>query len=86
MDGNLEGFGRVRLHVDLDYLPSFSFSLNKGTLLGRGLVTVHVKVDLFRGWIAVVSKNYLFGDSHTLVTTPHLVMGGVPKVLSLRPI
>jgi hypothetical protein len=66
MDGDLEGFGHVRLHVDLDDLPSFSFSLNKGALLGNGFVTVHVKVYLFSGRIGVVSKNYLFGGSHAL--------------------
>jgi hypothetical protein len=84
MDGDLEGFGRVCLHVDLDNLPSFSFSLNKGALLGNGFVTVHVKVGLFSGWIAVVAKNDLFGGSHTFATTPHLIMGGAPKVLFLR--
>ena len=53
MDGDFEGFGHVSLHVNLDYLPSFSFSLNKGALLGNGLVTVHVKIDLLGSWIAV---------------------------------
>ena len=47
MDGDLEGFGHASLHFDLDHLPSFSFSLNKGTLLGNRFVTVHVKIDLF---------------------------------------
>jgi hypothetical protein len=48
VDEDLEGFGRVCPHLDVDCLPSFSFSLNKGALLGNGFVTVHVKVDLFR--------------------------------------
>jgi hypothetical protein len=64
MNGDLEGFGHVCLHVDLDNLPSFSFSLNKGALLGNTLVTVHVKIDLFGRWIAVVPKHYLLGRSH----------------------
>lgn len=64
MNGDLEGFGHVCLHVDLDYLPPLSFSLNEGTLLGNRFVTVHVKIDLFGRWIAVVPKHYLLGGSH----------------------
>ena len=33
MNGDLEGFDYACLHVDLDYPPSLSFSLNKGALL-----------------------------------------------------
>ena len=54
MNLGLEGFADARLHVDLDYLPSFSLTLDNGALLGDGLVAVHVEVDLFRRWIAVV--------------------------------
>ena len=64
MDWDLEGFSRVSLHLDPDNLPSFSFALNKGTLLGNRFVTVHVKIDLFSRWISVVPKHDLLGDSH----------------------
>ena len=64
MDGDLEGFSHVCLHVDLDYPPPFSFSLNKGALLRNRFVTVHVKIDLFGRWIAVVPKHYLLRRSH----------------------
>jgi hypothetical protein len=68
MDGDLKRFCHASLHVDLDYLPSFSLSLNKGALLGNRLVTVHVQIDFFSSWIAVVPKHYLLGDSHVLVS------------------
>jgi len=58
MNGDLEGFCHACLHVDLDYLPSFSFAVNKGALLGNRFLTVHVKIDLFRSWIAVVPIHY----------------------------
>ena len=64
MNGNLERLGHACLYVNLDHLPSFPFSLNEGTLLWNGFVTVHVKVDLFSSWIAVVPKHYLLGGSH----------------------
>jgi hypothetical protein len=64
MDGDLEGFGHAHLHVDLNYLPSSSVSLNKGALLGDRLVAVHVKIDLFGRWIAVVPIHYLLAGSH----------------------
>jgi hypothetical protein len=64
MNGDLKGLGQVLLHVDLDYSPSFSFSLNEGALLGNGFVTVHVEVDLFSSRVAVEPKHYLLGDSH----------------------
>jgi hypothetical protein len=51
------------LHVDLHYLPSFSFAVNKRALLGNRFVTVHVEIDLLSSWIAVVPKHYLLGDS-----------------------
>jgi hypothetical protein len=46
MNGNLERFGHASLHVDLNHLPAFPFALNEGALLGNGLITVHVKIDL----------------------------------------
>jgi hypothetical protein len=64
MDAGLEGFGRVCLHADSHYLPSFSFTLNKGILRGDRLVAVHVKVDLFRSWVAVVPEHDLLGGFH----------------------
>ena len=64
MNGDLEGLSQVLLHVDPDHLPSFSFSLNKGALLGNRFVTVHVQVDLLGRWIAVVPKHDLLGDSN----------------------
>ena len=64
MDGGFEGLAYVCLHVDLHYLPSFSSTLNEGALLGDRLVTVHVKVDLFCSWIAVVTEDYLFSGLH----------------------
>jgi len=64
MNLSLEGFAYARLDVDLHYLPSFSFTLNEGPLLGDGLVAVHVEVDLFSSWIAVVPEYYLLGGFH----------------------
>jgi hypothetical protein len=68
MDARLEGFADARLDVDLDYFPSFPFAFNKRTLLRDGFVTVHVEVDLFRSWIAVIPEHYLLGGFHG----PHL--------------
>jgi hypothetical protein len=64
MDARLEGFADARLDVNLDYLPSFPFAFNKRTLLRDGFVTVHVEVDLFRRWIAVIPEHYLLGGFH----------------------
>ena len=64
MDGDLEGFGRAHLHVDPDYLPSAGVSLDKGALVGNRFVAVHVKIDLFGSWIAVVPIHYLLAGSH----------------------
>jgi hypothetical protein len=66
MNLGLEGFAYARLDVDLHYLPSFSLALNKRALLGDGLVAVHVEVDLFSSWIAVVSEHDLLGGFHSL--------------------
>ena len=66
MNGNLERLGHACLHVDLDNLPSFPFSLNEGTLLWNGFVTAHVEIDIFRGWIPAVPKHDLLGGSHGL--------------------
>jgi hypothetical protein len=64
VNGSLEGFVRTRFDVDLNYFPSFPSTLNKRTLLRDGLVAVHVEVDLFRSWIAVIPEHYLFGGFH----------------------
>ena len=64
MDAGLEGFGRVCLHADSHYLPSFSFTLNEGILRGDRLVAVHVQVDFFRSGIAVVPEHDLLGGFH----------------------
>jgi hypothetical protein len=80
MNRDLEGFGHASLHVDLDYLPSLSFSVNKRALFGNRFVTVHVKIDLFGRWIAVVPKHYLLGGSHA---SP-LYRGTLPRPLSVQ--
>ena len=64
MDARREGFADARLDVDLDYLPSFPFAFNEAALLRDGLVAVHVEVDLFSGWIAVVPEHDLLGRLH----------------------
>ncbi len=46
MNLGLEGFAYARFDVDLHYLPSFSFTLNEGPLLGDGLVEAPVAPDL----------------------------------------
>ena len=61
MNLGLEGFASACLHIDLDDLPSFSLTLDKGALRRDGLVAVHVEVDLFRSWIAVVPEYDLLG-------------------------
>jgi len=66
MNLGLEGFAGARLDVDLDYLPSFSFTLNYGPLLRDGLIAVHVEVDLFSSWIPVVPEHDLLGGFHGL--------------------
>jgi hypothetical protein len=68
MDARCEGFADARLDVDLDDLPSFPFAFNQGALLRDGLVAIHVEVDLFSGWIAVVPEHDLLGRLHV----PHL--------------
>jgi hypothetical protein len=67
ISGDREGFFRTSFHVDLDYLPAFSSAVNKGALLGDRLVTIHVEIALFSGWIAVVPKYYLLRRSHGLL-------------------
>jgi hypothetical protein len=64
MNGDLEGFCHACLHVDLDYLPSFSSAFNKGALLGNRFVTVYVEIALYSSWIAVVSEHYLLSGFH----------------------
>src|SRR6266404_9672608 len=64
MNVSRERFGHTRLLVDLDYFPPFPFAFNKRALLGDGLVTVHIEVDLFSSWIAVVPEHYLLGGFH----------------------
>jgi hypothetical protein len=62
--GSLEGFANAHLRHDLDHLPPFAPALNNGALLGDGLIAVHVEVDLFSSWIAIVPEHYLFGRFH----------------------
>jgi len=50
---------------DLDHLPSFSFMVHKGALLGNRFVIIHVEVDFFGSWIAVVTEDYLPSGSHS---------------------
>jgi hypothetical protein len=61
---NLKGFCRVPLDIDLDYLPSFSFSINKAAPLRNGSIAVHVEVDLVGRWISVVPKDDLLSGFH----------------------
>jgi hypothetical protein len=61
MNLGLEGFAYARLHIDLDYLPSFSLTLDTGALRWDGLVAVPVEVDLFSSWIVVVPEYDLLG-------------------------
>jgi hypothetical protein len=87
MNRDLEGFGEASLHVDLDYLPSFSFAVNEGALLGNRFITVHVKIDLLSSWIAVVAKHYLLGGSHAspLVLRHHpALIVAVPPRLTVK--
>jgi hypothetical protein len=59
MNRDLEGLCHACLHDDLDYLPAFSLAVNHGALFWSRFVTVHVKIDLFSSWIAVLPKHYL---------------------------
>jgi hypothetical protein len=85
VNGDLEGFSHAGLHVNLDHLPSFPFALNEGALFGNGFVTVHVQVDLFRGWIVVVPKHYLLGDSHASLPVLRHPPRMLPRPLSAQP-
>jgi hypothetical protein len=67
MNGDLERFGSVGLHIHSQHFPPFSFTLNHRALLWSRFLAVHVKVDLFRSWIAVVPKHYLLCGSHISV-------------------
>jgi hypothetical protein len=67
MNGHLERFDHACLHVYLEYPSSFSSTLNKGARLGNGFVTVHVKIDLFRDWIVIISKYDLFSAPHMFI-------------------
>ena len=57
ISGDREGLFHDSLHVDLHYLPLLSSAVNKGASLGDRFVTIHVKISLFTGWIAVVPKH-----------------------------
>src|ERR1700730_13580494 len=84
MSGDCEGFCRTPFHAELDYLPSFSFALNEGALLGSRFVTIHVEIALFSSWIAVVAKHDLLGASHAslllLARNGHSLLASTQKL------